>query len=50
VGLIHLGQWADARCFEHIPFLKKLAHMLLETIRYLVDRLQNNIAIQRVVL
>jgi hypothetical protein len=35
VGLIHLGQWAEARCFEHIPSLKKLAHMLLETIRYL---------------
>jgi hypothetical protein len=35
VGLIHLGQWAEARCFEHIPSLKKLTHMLLETIRYL---------------
>jgi hypothetical protein len=35
VGLIHLGQWAQARCFEHIPSLKKLALMLLETIRYL---------------
>jgi hypothetical protein len=35
VGLIHLGQWAEARCFEHIPSLKKLALMLLETIRYL---------------
>jgi hypothetical protein len=35
VGLIHLGQWAEARCFEHISTLKKLAHMLLETIRYL---------------
>ena len=35
VGLIHLGQWAEAPCFEHIPSLKKLAHTLLETIRYL---------------
>src|ERR1035437_10530003 len=35
VGLIHLGQWAQARCFEHIPSLKKLALMLPETIRYL---------------
>ncbi|MHB1712933.1 MAG: ISKra4 family transposase, partial [Acidimicrobiales bacterium] len=35
VGLAHLGQWAQAPCFEHIPSLKKLAHTLLETIRYL---------------
>jgi hypothetical protein len=35
VGLIHLGQWAEAPCFAHIPSLKKLAHTLLETIRYL---------------
>jgi hypothetical protein len=35
VGLIHLGQWAQATCFEHIPSLNKLAHKLLETIRYL---------------
>ena len=35
VGLIDLGQWAEASCFGHIPSLKKLAHMLLETIRYL---------------
>jgi len=35
VGLIHLGQWAEARCFEHIPSLKKLALMLPQTIRYL---------------
>jgi hypothetical protein len=35
VGLIHLGQWAEASCFDHIPSLKKLAHTLLETIRYL---------------
>jgi hypothetical protein len=35
VGLIDLGQWAQARCFEHIPLLKKLTHTLLETIRYL---------------
>ena len=25
----------QAPCFEHIPSLKKLAHTLLETIRYL---------------
>ena len=35
VGLAHLGQWAQAPCFEPIPSLKKLAHTLLETIRYL---------------
>jgi hypothetical protein len=35
VGLVHLGQWAQARCFDHIPCLKKLVHTLLEMIRYL---------------
>jgi hypothetical protein len=35
VGLVHLWQWAQAPCFDHIPSLKKLAHTLLETIRYL---------------
>jgi hypothetical protein len=35
VGLMHLGQWAEARCFEHIPSLKKLALLLLETTGYL---------------
>ena len=35
VGLMDLGQWAQAPCFAHIPSLKKLAHTLLETIRYL---------------
>jgi hypothetical protein len=25
VRLTHLGQWAESRCFEHIPSLKKLA-------------------------
>ncbi len=35
VGLVHLGHWAQARCFEHIPSLKQLAFRLLETIRYL---------------
>jgi len=35
VGLVHLGQWVRAPCFENIPSLKKLAHTLLETIRYL---------------
>jgi hypothetical protein len=35
VGLVHLGQWAQAKCFEHIPSLNKLASKLLDTIRYL---------------
>ena len=35
MGLIYLERWAQARCFEHIPSLKKLALTLLETIRYL---------------
>jgi hypothetical protein len=35
VGLVHLGQWAQSPCFDHTPSLKKLAHTLLETIRYL---------------
>jgi hypothetical protein len=35
VNLIHLGQWVEAPCFEQISSLKKLAHTLLETIRYL---------------
>ena len=35
IGLVHLRQWALAHCFDHIPTLKKLAHALSETIRYL---------------
>ena len=35
IGLVHLRQWALANCFDHIPTLKKLAHALSETIRYL---------------
>jgi hypothetical protein len=35
IGLVHLGQWARARCFEHIPALGKMGRMLLDTIRYL---------------
>jgi len=35
IGLVHLGQWAQARCFEHIPSLVKLGNALLDTIRYL---------------
>src|ERR1035437_8483389 len=35
VGLAHLGQGAQAPCFDPIPYLEKLAHTLLETIRYL---------------
>ena len=35
IGLVHLRWWALAQCFEHIPTLKKLAHALSETIRYL---------------
>jgi hypothetical protein len=35
IGLVHLGQWAQADCFDHIPSLNKLARMLSDTIRYL---------------
>jgi hypothetical protein len=35
IGLVHLGQWARARCFEHIPVLGKMGRMLFHTIRYL---------------
>ena len=35
IGLAHLRQWALAQCFDHIPALKKLAHALSETLRYL---------------
>jgi len=35
IGLVRLGQWARARCFEHIPSLAKLGNALLDTIRYL---------------
>jgi hypothetical protein len=35
MGLMHLGQWAQAECFEHIPSLNKLARVLSDTIRYL---------------
>jgi hypothetical protein len=35
IGLVHLGQWAQAECFDHIPSLNKLARMLSDTIRYL---------------
>jgi len=35
VGLVHLEHWAQAKRFEHIPSLKKLASKLLDTIRYL---------------
>lgn len=35
IGLVHLRQWADAQCFDRIPSLRKLAHALLEVIRYL---------------
>jgi uncharacterized C2H2 Zn-finger protein len=34
-GLVHLRQWAQAHCFEHIPSLRKLGNTLLDTIRYL---------------
>jgi hypothetical protein len=23
IGLVHLGQWAQAPCFDHIPFLEE---------------------------
>lgn len=35
IGLVHLRQWAQARCFEHIPSMAKLGSALLDTIRYL---------------
>jgi hypothetical protein len=35
IGLVHLGQWAQAECFAHIPSLNKLSRMLSDTIRYL---------------
>jgi hypothetical protein len=35
MGLMHLGQWAQAECFEHVPSLNKLARVLSDTIRYL---------------
>lgn len=35
IGLVRLRQWAQARCFEHIPALGKLGKALLDTVRYL---------------
>jgi hypothetical protein len=35
IGLVHLRQWAAARCSEKIPALKKLERPLLDMIRYL---------------
>jgi hypothetical protein len=35
IGLVHLEQWAQAKCFAHIPSLNKLSRMLSDTIRYL---------------
>jgi hypothetical protein len=35
IGLVHLGQRAQAECFAHIPSLNKLSRMLSDTIRYL---------------
>jgi hypothetical protein len=35
IGLVHLGQWARAECFEHIPSLKKLENALWDMIRHL---------------
>jgi hypothetical protein len=35
IGLVHLRQWAQAQCFDHIPSLKKLEHALSDMIRYL---------------
>jgi len=35
IGLAHLRRWAKARCFEHIPALRKLGNALLDMIRYL---------------
>jgi hypothetical protein len=33
-GLVELKQWAGAKCFEHIPSLRKLEHALCDVIRY----------------
>ena len=35
IGLVHLRQWAQAHCFDHVPVLKKLGNALLDVIRYL---------------
>jgi hypothetical protein len=35
IGLVHLEQWAQAKCFDDIPSLSKLARMLSDMIRYL---------------
>ena len=35
IGLVRLQQWAHARCFEHIPALRRFGNLLLDTIRYL---------------
>ena len=35
IGLVHLQHWARARCFNHIPILKKLANALSDMVRYL---------------
>ena len=35
IGLVHLRQWAQAQCFDRIPCLKKLEHVLSDMIRYL---------------
>src|SRR5664279_3487623 len=32
VGLVYLEQWAQAKCFDHIPCLEKFATKLLDTI------------------
>jgi hypothetical protein len=35
IGLVHLRQWAAARCFDYMSALKRLQHALLDMIRYL---------------
>ena len=35
IGVVHLRQWAHARCFVYIPAMEKLGTALLDMIRYL---------------
>jgi hypothetical protein len=35
MGLVHLRQWAQAKCFAHMPTMEKLGKALFDTIRYL---------------
>jgi hypothetical protein len=35
MGLVHLRQWAQAKCFAHMPTMEKLGKALFDIIRYL---------------